>query len=875
MNPWRVIPIVAILFLVPFMIAHAQWSSDPASNNPICLAGNIQQATQLVSDGKGGAIICWSDERSASNIYSIYAQRIDKDGFVRWTRNGIAVSPVVDTQVKPEIISDDAGGIIVVWADMRNGSSDIFAQRIDSSGNALWTADGVPVASGINEQMDPVLTSDGQHGAIVAWSAHTPSAQDGHIFAQRIDGNGNLLWSPELALSFSDQYEISPCITSDGNGGAYIAWAFYNNQEYDVYAQRVLPGGTQQWQSGGILLTSPGGPQDTPSLVSDGTGKAVLSYHDWGSSSTPTVKVVILNPDGSTAASFPVTSTSGGQRNPRLANVGTGLIGIVWEDGRVGGKTRVFAQIIDNAGTKSWAADGMEVSSRAGDQVAPFVIPDGVGGMIVSWEDRTAGIVECDIYAQRISATGTPLWTNAGVPVGIAARMQQYPWMIGDGQNGAIIAWEDYRSSFSNPEIYASRILADGTFPIEPPILSFSSRTVAFGAVNVGSSSTKNITLTNTGGGELTIVSVTSSDPHFELTPESSTIPPKGSISATVRFQPTATDALDAHIVVASNSFLGPDTVFVTGSGTASAAIQTDKTALNFGNVITGSSRLLALNISNPGNDTLHISSITTDDPSFTADITSRDLAPGEAFDDTVRFSPAAPGPVSGNLTLTSNAPTSPTIVALSGTGTAREVTLSIDHTYLYFGDVTIGSSKDTTLTVTNTGNDTLRITSFTSDDPHFTVETPTESIAPGGFKTFVLRFAPTAVGAVSAYLALTSNALTSPDTIGVQGMGVDVSAVRAPQVFPGAFTLYRNYPNPFHQSTTIRYDLEISAPVRVTVYDLLGQVAATLVDETQRPGVHTVQWTPANSIPGVYYFVLRVGASAACGRMVLLRQTF
>ena len=148
MNSPRMCLYATFLFLAPVMLTHAQWNSDPSSNNPICLAGNIQKATQIVSDGKGGAILCWSDERSAQNFYSVYAQRIDRDGFVRWAENGIAVSPVSDSQARPEIISDGAGGAIIVWSDTRSGTEDVYAQRIDSSGNALWKAEGVSVADG-------------------------------------------------------------------------------------------------------------------------------------------------------------------------------------------------------------------------------------------------------------------------------------------------------------------------------------------------------------------------------------------------------------------------------------------------------------------------------------------------------------------------------------------------------------------------------------------------------------------------------------------------------------------------------------------------------------------------------------------------------
>ncbi|MBE0646053.1 MAG: choice-of-anchor D domain-containing protein [Bacteroidetes bacterium] len=865
--------IATILFLAPFMVSQAQWSSDPASNTPVCRAGNNQKAPQLASDGKGGVIVCWADEREAQHFYKIYVQRIDKDGFARWTVNGIAISPAFNAQMKPEIVADGAGGAIVVWTDARNVDTDIYAQRVDSLGNVLWAADGVSVASGSSDQADPKLVSDGNHGAIVTWSAHNGTNQDGHIFAQRIDGNGVRQWGQELQLSTSDQFETSPRIASDGSGGAYIAWVFYNNQDYDVVAQRVYSSGVPQWQNGGVTISSSSGAQDTPSLVADGTGKAFLAYYDWSSGSRPTLQIAVLNSDGTTAASMRATSTSGGQANPQLSNIGAGLLGIVWEDGRLSGKTRSYAQIIDNTGKKSWAADGVEVSNRTGNQATPYIVPDGNGGVIVCWEDMTGGVAESDMYAQRISASGSLLWSGAGVALCTAGGMQQFPCMLSDGLNGAIAVWEDYRLSFSNPEIYATRILADGTFPIGPPILTFSTKTVALGNASVGYSTTKDITLTNNGGVAVTIASATASDPQFSLTPAGNTIDPRANVTATVKFQPTRKGISNAYIVVQSNSIFGPDTVVVSGTGLAEPEIEVDKRSLNFGSVAIGSQKSLVLHISNPGNDTLRISNISTNNPVFTVAIDTREVAPGDAFDDTVRFSPAAAGPVSGELTLESDASTSPTVLSLLGTGTtAPVVTLTIDPTYIYFGDVNIGFSKDTTLTVTNTGNDSLRIASFTSGDPHFTLETPIESIETGGSRTFTLRFTPTAVGSINTFFILTSNAATSPDTMVVQGMGSEVAAVRSVQVSPGAFTLYQNYPNPFHPSTTIRYDLGTFAPVRLTVLNSLGQVAATLVDEMQHPGVHTVQWTSAGNAPGVYFYVLRVGEYEAFGSMVLMQ---
>jgi hypothetical protein len=977
----RIRRVFPLFFLVPLMLAHvmpahSQWKSDPSLNNAICQEGARQHAPRIVTDGNDGAIICWYDERNSHNSFDIYAQRVDKDGFVRWTVNGIAVCSAPNAQLEPEMVSDGAGGAIIVWTDARNGDNDIFAQRIDSSGKVLWAQDGVPLTFDTSNQANPKLISDGRGGAIVTWNAGTGGFPPGSkIYAQRIDASGTLRWGSQVLVSGTLRFSNVPSIASDGQGGAYIAYAYYPRPEYDVYAQRLDSNGTVLWAARGVGIATGSGTQDSPLLVADGAGNAFLGYLDWGAGSTPNLHVVVLKPDGTQAAAFRATSTSGGQTKHHLSNIGTGLLGIVWEDGRVAGKKRVYAQIIDNTGNKLWTANGVEVSNRSGDQELPYVASDGAGGVFVAWEDKTTSSIESDIYMQRLSGVGAPLWPAAGKAVSTAPRIQMFAQILRVGQNDAIVTWEDFRPSLSNPEIYASKILADGSFPIAPPMLSAAPVTVSFGAVGIGFSSTRNVTLTNSGGEPLTITSITSNDPHFSLTPDNNTIAPSGSVTAVLRFEPTTKTPINATIVVESNSVLGPVSITAGGWGTGTPELETDKSSLNFGNVPTGSSKAMALRISNPGNDTLVISNIASNNPRFTVDVSSMTILPGGSFDDTVRFSPTAAGPVSASLTLTSNAPTSPKTVGLSGTG-ATELTITIDPADVDFGDVSVGASKDATVTISNNGNEALNISAFTCDDSRFTLETALEPIPAGGAKPFTLRFtpdmpgpmtgtftvssnaagsphaipvsgtgvadeagisfstmlltfgevevgkdkdliltvgnpgnatlnvsaitstnadfsvlpsefevptggsqdvavrfAPGVIGDREGWLVITSNAAGSPDTVSLSGMGTDVSAVRQLEAFPGTFTLYQNYPNPFHPSTTIRYDLETAAPVRLTVLNALGKVVATLLDETQAPGLHVAQWIPdARSTPGVYFYVLRVGARESFGTMVLMK---
>jgi hypothetical protein len=87
----------------------------------------------------------------------------------------------------------------------------------------------------------------------------------------------------------------------------------------------------------------------------------------------------------------------------------------------------------------------------------------------------------------------------------------------------------------------------------------------------------------------------------------------------------------------------------------------------------------------------------------------------------------------------------------------------------------------------------------------------------------------------------------------------------------PKAFAVHPNSPNPFNPSTEIRYELPEQVRVSLTVYDVLGRIVETLVDETKEAGYHTVHWNAAGRSSGVY--LARFTATTAAGR-VALRQT-
>src|SRR5690606_25767327 len=161
-----------ILFTIYSSTVFAQWSSSTTQNNPICTETGDQVNQSTASDGKGGAIICWEDRRNVSD-WNIYAQRIDSSGNVIWNVNGIPVCNASNLQSNPKIVEDGQGGAIIVWQDRRNGAGSvyhIYAQRVDSMGNPQWLANGILICDVNNNQPGLRVISDEQGGALIVWN---------------------------------------------------------------------------------------------------------------------------------------------------------------------------------------------------------------------------------------------------------------------------------------------------------------------------------------------------------------------------------------------------------------------------------------------------------------------------------------------------------------------------------------------------------------------------------------------------------------------------------------------------------------------------------------------------------------------------------
>jgi hypothetical protein len=133
-------------------------------------------------------------------------------------------------------------------------------------------------------------------------------------------------------------------------------------------------------------------------------------------------------------------------------------------------------------------------------------------------------------------------------------------------------------------------------------------------------------------------------------------------------------------------------------------------------------------------------------------------LAPTASCKVTVQFTPSAAGPVSGAITLTDGAGNTATL-PLTGTGAVPVETIAFNPATYNFGNQLVGSSTETTVTVTNIGTTPWTFIQVGTDEAAFSqpTHTCTAPIAPSGTCTITFRFHPTAAGPLNGHLTVYS----------------------------------------------------------------------------------------------------------------------
>lgn len=520
------------LFLVTFLCFFnsnlvAQWSTSTTVNNEICTSTGNQTSQQMISDGSGGSIIVWVDSRNGNE--DIYAQKINSSGVVQWTTSGVAICTATDSQNEVKLTTDGSGGAIIVWTDVRGGSTgDIYAQRINSSGVVQWTANGVAICTATAYQQSSVIINDGSGGAFIVWV--DPRSGNTQLWGQRVNSSGVVQWTANgnAICTNASSNASTPQIQRDWTNGFIVVWNDQRSGNMDIYISRLSPGGIGYWAADGIAVCTNASMQNYPQILVDATSGVFITWNENRNGNTDIYAQRLSSSAGVqwTANGISISSAIGSQAFPKIIADGLGGVLIAWEDQR-GGTNDIYAQRVSSLGAGLWTSNGISISSASNHQSEPQLISDGSNGAFITWSDTRNG--GSDIYAQRVNSSGVVQWTTNGVTVSDATGIQSTPQITSDGSSQVYITWADQRSG--NSDIYIQKMDYSGNVQELPTITGSEVTSIT------GTTATSGGSISSDGGASVTargVVWGTSTSPTVALSTKTSDNTGTGSFTSSI-----------------------------------------------------------------------------------------------------------------------------------------------------------------------------------------------------------------------------------------------------------------------------------------------------------------------------------------------------
>jgi hypothetical protein len=330
---------------------------------------------------------------------------------------------------------------------------------------------------------------------------------------------------------------------------------------------------------------------------------------------------------------------------------------------------------------------------------------------------------------------------------------------------------------------------------VAPGVLSMPAP-FAFASQTIGAAGPPHaFSLSNTGGTAVTISSVVSGNAaEFAISGSTcaGSVAAGGSCTFSVTFTPSGAGARNGSITVTSTGTGSPQAIAVSGTGSsvASPGVLSVPSSFAFGTQTVGvAGAPQAFTLTNTGGTGVTIGAITSSNAAefaISSSSCSGVVAVGASCSFSVTFTASAAGARSASITVLSTGTGSPQMLALTGTGTSVPTpgALTLPAAYAFADQTVAAASAAKSFTLANTGGAAVTIAGVASSNAaEFAISASTcaGNVVPGGTCSFAVTFTPSATGARSAAITVTSNGVGSPQSIALTGNGVSTTAPPPP----------------------------------------------------------------------------------------------
>lgn len=831
-------------------------------------------------DGKG--VVVWEDERNG--VWEIYAQQLTSDGLPSGTNTRLVSNATYHSSRQPRLAANASSKIMIVWTEEETGS--ILAKVISSSLSSLTGVVKVNDNTGTNVVNLPAVTAIATGEFVIVWE----DTRDGaNIYGQIIADGANRIGSNfRVNSNVSSPYRIAPDISASNDTTFAVVWEDSRSGSGHCYFRILKNDGTPlsadlalesahptayqfspqvrfckgsgyytAWISNryagqsvyGQMISASAVPIDTSIRIN-----ALLSDICWdlrlGASKDSGVGCVWSDYTTTAQIKYQKITKSGGLSGDNVTAQDNSLLGernfpavafrnngvnVVWTDER-NGNSDIFQQRLDASAAKSMQNLILNDDAVGSQQYTPDIAWLPQGSSAIVWRDcqLDAG----DIMLQRTTFLGVLTGSVIRVNDDPGRSLQANP-RIGTALSGEMtIVWEDSRTAtgVAGQNIFLQRLSANGT--------------------KLGS----NIVVNDDG------TSRPKSDPDIAVTNNGSSVvvwTDQRNSKKQIYFQRYNS----AGVAIGSNQLVtgitGVDDCFEPRVG-----MRADGSfVICYLAIAGGNQELFFQRYDNSG---VAVGSLTMlDVDSSQVAITDADIfvheSKGDFYIASIQQSASGSAVKWHRYDFAGN-------VALSNV-------LVSDVTGVDFDELETKGDIDDGIVVTwSDSRSGLRRAYFQllrQDGYHLNMNTPLST----GSSPYLERHPAVSLNNGFVFCTwvdnrnagrgfdvfLNSDQYTSTD---VEDHDVDL---------PRQFELEQNFPNPFNPETAIRYELRASQPVKLTIFNALGQEVRTLIDEFQAAGVHSVVWDGRSAAgtavaSGVYFYRLQAGSYSETRKMALLK---
>jgi hypothetical protein len=860
---------------IPDMLVNEEMyaSSFNQSNPSVCMFPDLSFIT------------AWEDERNGD--IDVLGQRYTFAGNPEGANLELGDEDFPKDQFLPKLAILDNSSFVAIWIDEE--TFEIRGRRFTKELSPLGESFGVSDSPIPYTTWSPAVSSDSNGKFVVVWS---DTRSGNNIYARRFDREGNPLG---IGIQVNDddgsKLHISPQVSAGFSGDFAIVWEDFRNTDADIYAQRFDSSGTKLGGNVLINLDSLNEDQYTPSVAVGPQGRFMVAWVDlrWGDEALFSRSLSFEFPTKDTLViGITAETTSVVQETPPIVVDTLGRFTLAWVE-YAPPNPAIYAQRFDSLGQGLGVTITVSNLQSISERHSLSLGASPGGSFVAAWMDKQTG--NYDIFAQRINSFGFPQGENLIVNDDQMGANQSLPRIATRSDGSFMVAWEDLRRG--TRDIFIKRLDQDAQALGDDFMVNDSTGRIYHGKPDVACDSPGNsvVVWEDARGGSVDIFAqmfdeagnpdgenfrVSCLGSNINLSPGCDMSPDGNFV---VVWSSTGGNGSDIYGRLFSPDGSPLDTFFEVNDDTESADQLSPQVCMNDsgGFVVAWVDR-------RGGQDRIYLQRFTPD---------------GTKLDTNFAVSTDRTDPVQYQLDLDVN-PDGDFIVAWT------ELYLSSSMIFAQRYNSSGSPVDDNVMVVEDLSAYPANPRVDFIDDERFVVAW--EDFREQGSDIFYQTFSnglpqgPNIKVNNDPYLALQNfpdidvwdshlYSVWRDNRIPGWGFSIFFNRIDLGQTwveeqegegsFPSDFALYQNHPNPFNSYTSIQYTVSgernQSVPVSLRIYNVLGRLVRTLVDDCKSVGTYRIDWDGKdnkgqNVSSGIYLYQLRVGDHVFTKRMLLLK---